>query len=238
MAGEQLPPGFTWGVRTVGDHTQRGTPQIYDSMGNPLPWLTSPASLWDQYNSATSGSGLAQGTPLSLQQLGGIANAQEGQRLSDEASINDIQKEYDAVPDSLNSLYTNAAKRAGTYSQTGEFNAGLRSEVNQGTRGAQAALGSRLHALYTRLGRPMPQHLEQYGAGSQEQTVDNGVDGTVSETGGVGDSSSATQTETTPETAAPAEEQNAISSVQSTDGELTEEQKRRLAALQANQTST
>jgi hypothetical protein len=188
-----------------------------------------------QAGQAAGGGGLTPSQLVNLTQ-NQMTQADAG-RAADEQSIADMEKEYQGIPDSLNSLYTNAAKRAGTYSGTGEFSAGLKSEVAQGTRGAQAALGSRLHALYSRLGKPVPQHLEQYGAGSAEQTVNNNVDGTVTETGGVGDAAT-TSSESSVETSAPADDQNAVAKVaEPTDAELTEEQKKKLLALQSATTT-
>ncbi len=219
----QLPPGYSWGPSGVGDHTQVNLPAIFDPSGQRVGGLNAVNGLWDQYNSATGGGLVGSGSTLTLQQLGNIGNVQEGQRLADEGSLTDMQKEYEGIPDSLMNLYTTAAKRGGTYANTGEFNTGLKSEVAQGTRGAQAALGARMAAVYKRLGKPMPTHLQQYENAPDANKVDNAVE--------------APPTESAPDSSAPSEgatasadQQNAITKTSTTS--QTDLQKK-LAAMKA-----
>ncbi len=229
----QLPPGYTWGHPATGDHAISRQYVILDPTGRQAGDVNNVQALWDRYNAATGGDatsgggmGLQYGTPLTLQQLGAIGTAQEGQRLSDEGQLSALEKEYEGIPDRLRELYTNAAQRGGTYAQTNEFRVGMQGEVNQGTRGAQAALGTRMAALYEQLGRPVPANIAQY---TQKAPDVNGV-GSNAETNLVGDNdnTSSYQQQTRPVTGqlSSADQQNAVA-------KTSDPEKARLAAIKA-----
>lgn len=151
----------------------------------------------------------------------------EMNKIRDEQELTELQGTYDKIPDQLNTLYTNAAKKAGTFSGTQEFTAGLDSEVKQGTRGAQAALGSRLSALYSKLGRPAPSGLEMWKPGDAQatNTVNNTTDATLTPAADAG--APAAEPEASPEVEAPATTQNAVAKV----GDTTLTAAQRKAAL-------
>ena len=70
----------------------------------------------------------------------GAANARN-------AAINDAMADYGKIEGNIRDSYTNAAKKAGTYANTNEFNSGLNSEIQAGVRGARVDAVNRIHAL-------------------------------------------------------------------------------------------
>lgn len=229
----------TWEYST--DLTPDGMSRLYNT-----PGFTGRMTMADFYDAQAEkyalqqriggGANVGAMSPQELARLtGGIQSQDALNRTRDEQELTSLQKDFDAIPDNLRTLYSNAAKKAGTASGTAEFNAGLESEVQQGTRGAQAAMGGRLAALYQRLGRPMPTGLEQWKPGDAQATnkVDNAVDNTIGTVDAdKGQATADTSATESPETSAPADSQNAITQASAPSGELTEAQKKKMLALQ------
>lgn len=70
-----------------------------------------------------------------------------------QAELDAAMKEYENVPTTLRAKYLDAAKKAGTYGATDEFNSGLESEVVAGSRGARVGLANRINALKKAMGQ-------------------------------------------------------------------------------------
>lgn len=80
--------------------------------------------------------------------------AEQAGRQAKEKELNDLQGDFEKMPELLRTRYTADAQRAGTYSSTGEFASGLDSEIEAGIPGARASNMSRQQALQRELGLP------------------------------------------------------------------------------------
>ncbi len=201
-----LQPDGSW--RWAPEQTNAGTMR-YGAASHPTILAgTQQAEALQQ--SITGGGGNAENIMLGLQ---GAAGVNQLQNNLDTEQLTQMEQQYNEIPETLNNLYSNAAKRGGTYANTNEFNVGLQSEVKQGTRGAQAALGSRMAAVMQRLGRPLPPHLQQYASGGTDSNnVDNAA---VEPTNNVGDAdnTSSYQQQTRDGEISAADTQNAVTKV-------------------------
>ena len=195
--------------------TQQGT-KLSDpeNPSAPMGWQQGDAlaerlqrEYFEKYPSGGQGLTAAQMANMTNNRL----SQEQLERSAAEKEYGDLEQEYTVIPERLRELYSAAAKKGGTYSDTGEFKAGLDSEVGQGTRGAQAILQQRLSALRSKLGMPA-------------QAGDNPGSGLMTASNKVGDSttsapassdSSAPATSDAPQTATSsttaADSQNAVS---------------------------
>lgn len=115
---------------------------------NPDSGFISPAGTWTPNQSATGGAG--GGPALSSQYIFDQAYKDSG---SGQMELDTLNKQYGTLADDLKAYYGDAAKRAGTYSGTGEFDAGLKYQTAQGYSGAEYALRNRMNALNRALGK-------------------------------------------------------------------------------------
>lgn len=220
-----LPPGYKWVMQSTG--LNQSVPAIQDPSGaikrtTGLDMQSFADSLWTQYNQATGGGGYAAGTPLTLQQLSNLGTAQQYEAGANERLLTDLEKEYSEVPNFLKQNYANAARGAGTFSNTQEFQVGLDSDVQAGARGARAGLSERINALRRSLGR------EEFQPGPDAPMSSIGEESTDPVAAPVG-----TNADTDDEADVATKDTNldAVQSVTSTETE--EQRKKRLAALAA-----
>ena len=210
--------------------TRDGTP-LSRPDGSPLPVLEQNAIAREMMATAFQSQQQAGGAGMTGQQLANMTantmSSNEINRTRDEQELTSLQGDYDAIPDRLRSLYSNAAKKAGTASDTTEFKAGLESETQQGTRGAQAALGGRLTALYQRLGRPLPEGMGGQAWDPSAAQATNSVDNTVDNSTTASTEGGAAPAPEPDAPEAPATTQNAVAKVASPTTASTVEAKRK-----------
>ena len=199
--------------------------------GEEIPTAQNYAAGREQMATAYQSQQQAGGAGMTGQQLANFTANQlssgELNRTRDEQELTELQRSYDGIPDQLRSLYSNAARKAGTSSDTTEFKAGLESETQQGTRGAQAALGGRLTALYQRLGKPLPEGMGGQAWDPSAAQATNSVDNTVDNSTTASTEGGAAPAPEPDAPEAPATTQNAVAKVASPTTASTVEAKRK-----------
>lgn len=124
--------------------------------------------------------------------------------------LDQAMKDYGNIETNVRNSYTDAAKKAGTYANTNEFNSGLNSEIQGGVRGARVEAVSRINALRKAAGNN-----EEFKPDGYDQTQGNNTANKLAENP-VKEDSAAPQAapEPTAQAAAP-QANNAVASVQS-----------------------
>lgn len=69
-----------------------------------------------------------------------------------QADLDAAMKDYEGIEGNIKQQYTDAARRAGTYADTPEFQSGLGSEIQAGVRGARTNAVARINAMRRAMG--------------------------------------------------------------------------------------
>lgn len=89
-----------------------------------------------------------------------------------QADLDAAMKDYEGIETNIRDTYTNAAKKAGTYANTSEFNSGLQSEIQAGVRGARANAVARINAMRKAMGNTEEFKPEGYDQTQANATAD------------------------------------------------------------------
>lgn len=119
--------------------TRLGVPEQFDIHSKEASWLRprDPVETWDDLK------------PWSFDRKDGLLDFRRGNAANTEIGYLTAMENANRgkTADLIGQNYTNAAKRAGTFSNTAEFKAGLDDEIGYGVRGANQMVDQRLEAL-------------------------------------------------------------------------------------------
>jgi len=103
---------------------------------------------------------------------GGQGYMNLGQNQAENASLGQAMTDYNNIEPTIRNKYIDAAKKAGTYSDTGEFQNGLNSEVQAGVRGARVDAVGRINALRKQMGNNEEFKPDDFAATQGNATAD------------------------------------------------------------------
>lgn len=104
-----------------------------------------------------------------------------GTQQGHQADLDSAMKDYGNIETNVRSSYTDAAKKAGTYANTNEFNSGLNSEVQSGIRGARVNAVARINAMRKAMGNNEEFKPEGFDQTQGNQTADKLAESPVKE---------------------------------------------------------